>query len=211
MNRLSAIFRGFFWSAMLCWSGAAYGQAETAAGSSATSLLPAEQPESSGAEDEAQCFQAALQQTGDTLWCDLLITRLNQRLPLDTDTTTTLARAYLNRSGMLIRSDELTLADADLNAALLLRPDIPEVHLMLGNLRLVQKRFAEALDHFNEAIVLSDGRQPAYFISRALALRGLGQIGLAADDVRRSRGEFVEAQADINPSGSVGPPGAGSP
>ena len=194
---------------MLCWSGAAHAQAEDAISTPVTSLVPVEQSALTSAEDEAQCFQAALTLTGDTVWCDLLITRLNERLPLDSATAATLARVYLNRAGMLIRKGELPLADADLAAALQLRRDIPELHLTLGNLRLAQNRFAEALDSYNEAIVLSDGGQPAYFISRALALRGMGQIGLAADDVRRSRGERVDAPTDISPSDSDGTPGAG--
>lgn len=202
------------WSALLCLSSAAYGQAEgitVEPVAPVTSLMPAKQSDLTSAEDETQCFQAALNQTGDTVWCDLLITRLNQRLPLDTATATTLTRVYVNRAGMLIASGELSLADADLAAALQLSPDLPELHLTLGNLRLAQNRFAEALDHYNDAIVLSDGRAPAYFISRALALRGLGQLELAADDVWRSRGERVEAQSDISPSGSASPPGAGFP
>jgi lipoprotein NlpI len=209
MKGLSAILRCLSWAAMLCVSTAAYGQAVDRTTVPATNLLPTTQSASPSAQDEAQCFEAVLSQNSDTVWCDVLITRLNQQLPLEPANQATLARVYHNRAVLLIRSGELALADADLTAALKLRPNIPELHLTLGNLRLTQNRFAEALDHYNEAIVLSDGRQPEYFISRALALRGLGQIELAADDIGRSRGEWLEAQPEVSPSGSAGPPGGG--
>lgn len=213
MNRLFVKLIGLCWCTLLIAS-AAHGQTDVAI-QPPQSLLPPEQSTATSAEDQAQCFQAALNQTGDTVWCDLLITRLNQQLPLDAVTETTLTRVYHNRAVLLINSGELALADADLMAALKLGADIPELHLTLGNLRLTQNRFAEALDHYNEAIVLSDGRTPEYFTSRALALRGLGQIELAAADARRARGEQgeqgerTETQSELSPSDTDVPPAAG--
>jgi tetratricopeptide (TPR) repeat protein len=173
----------------------------------ADSTVPA--PTDIDADTEARCFSEAVRLSGDTAWCDVLISALNAKLPPAPETTAALVRSYHNRSLLLVQRGELDLAEADLLAALRLQPEYPALSLAMGNLRLRQGRFNEALESYNDAIERSRQPPPAFFVNRALALRGLGQIQLAADDVARARA-MRQDQArgtQVNPSDSDAAPG----
>lgn len=148
--------------------------------------------------------------SNETLWCDLLVDELNrntQRTPAD---NLALLSAYHNRAAVLIRSAQFEQADADLAEALRLDPNHQALHLTLGNLRFAEKRFDEALRSYNQAIASSNGAVPGYFINRALALRGLGQMDLALEDVMRARTQAAGGGVRLrNPSPTLSPSGTG--
>lgn len=164
------------------------------------------------ADTEARCFAEAVSLSGDTAWCDVLITTLNAQQPPKPETTAALVRGYLNRALLLTKQGELELAEADLLAAIRLQPTAAHLYLALGNLRLNQRRFNEALERYNDAIERSVAPPPGYFINRALALRGLGQIQLAAADVARAQAmpaETMNPEEAISPSDTVAAPEVG--
>lgn len=169
-----------------------------------------ETPAALDADTEARCFSEAVSLSGDTAWCDVLITALNAKLPPQPETNAALARSYLNRALLLTKRGEWALAEADLLAGLRLQTGWAELYLAMGNLRLHQGRFNEALERYNDAIERSSRPPPEYFVNRALALRGLGQIQLAVDDASRAaamRQESLQPD-DLSPSDSGAAPGA---
>lgn len=157
-------------------------------------------------DTEARCFSEAVNLSGDTAWCDVLITALNAKLPPDPQADAALARGYHNRALLLTKRGEFELAEADLVAATRLQPGWPELYLTMGNLRLNQNRFSEALERFNDAIERSTAPAPEYFVNRALALRGLGQIELAADDIARAEA----LRQPLPPAAAVSPSDTGA-
>ena len=158
------------------------------------------------ADTEARCFQAALELRGETAWCDVLINDANAELSPTAAAAARLARGYHNRAVLLMNSNELELAEADLQAAMALTPQRPELHLTMANVRLRQGRFSEALELYNDAITWSSPVPPGYFRNRALALRGLGQLQLAAEDVARA--EAAQSGLAISPSDTDAAPEA---
>lgn len=146
----------------------------------------------------------------ETLWCDLLVDELNRNTQRTPDDNLALVSAYHNRASVLIRSAQFEQADADLAEALRIDPNHHALHLTLGNLRFAEQRFDEALRSYNQAIAASNSAMPGYFINRALALRGLGQIELALEDVLRARSQLAGERVPLrDPAPMLSPNGTG--
>lgn len=174
-------------------------------GARAAELPPPTQPASIGAMaqpagDDATatadlCFESLLGGTGDapsSAYCDLLINRLNGNLNRSAGDNRLLAAAYNNRAVDFSRQRELEQADADIEQALNLQPELAELYLTRGNLRLLQQRFADARADFDTALALSDGQLQNAWSNRALANRGLGLLAEAHDDLLRAAGASIE-------------------
>jgi lipoprotein NlpI len=180
---------------------------------SATPYAAAQQPgPANNAEPPgSRCLEAVLApvENHQNTACDVEIERLNRLASRTAQQQTELAAAYHNRAVLLLRGKQTEPAEADLTQALQLQPGMTAAYLTRGNLRLFQTRFTEALTDFNQAITSSQGSEPAFLINRALALRGMGEIAAAAQDMAQMAAALNGVSA-LNPSGIDAPPGDGS-
>ena len=156
-----------------------------------TGLLPlpgfaqsstAEEVDPQFAEMADRCFTAVrsgVPNHPDTVDCDLLIRQLAGKLTREPVEDRMLAAAYNNRAVSWTRSREYGQAEADIEQALGLQPELAELYLTRGNLGLQQNHYAEALEDYALAIELSAGNIRGVWVNRALAYRGQGNLRAA--------------------------------
>ena len=66
-------------------------------------------------------------------------------------------------------------AQISITEALKLSPRDPSIYINLGNLRIRQKLFKEAIDAFDLASQLGARRDPSLYLNKSIAQRGLGR------------------------------------
>lgn len=140
-----------------------------------------------------RCLDAAMTAPGSNLgFCDLVISQLSEGGGADPTTTRALSAALSNRAIAAQREGAYDAAEADLQRALDIAGPHPDLLLNRGNLRLAQRRYAEALIDYSEALRLSRGTLLAAHYNSAFAHRALGQIPEAVADELRARGHKVD-------------------
>lgn len=140
-----------------------------------------------------QCLDAAIAAPGSNLgYCDLVISGLSEGGAMDAAAIRQLSAALSNRAIAAQREGAYESAETDLQRALEVAGPSPDLLLNRGNLRLAQRRYAEALNDYSEALRLSQGTLLAAHYNSAFAHRALGQIPEAVADELRARGHTVD-------------------
>ncbi len=80
-----------------------------------------------------------------------------------------------NLSIIQAKLGQMPEAQTSITEALKLAPRNPSIHINLGNLRIRQKLFREAIDAFDLAAQLGARREAALYLNQSIAQRGLGR------------------------------------
>ncbi len=70
---------------------------------------------------------------------------------------------------------QISKAQISITEALKLAPRNPSIHINLGNLRIRQKLFREAIEAFDLAAQLGARREASLYLNKSIAQRGLGR------------------------------------
>ena len=132
-----------------------------------------------GENVETTCF-AALNKSLPAAACDQAIDYVSSSA--DTRAPQALVGAYTNRALLRLREEDFAGAESDLDAALNLAPTNARAYLNLGNVYLRQRRWAEALAHYDRALELGGAAFAGAHFNRALANRALGRVDAARED-----------------------------
>ncbi len=126
------------------------------------------------------------------------LTDLNRSVGLDS----VYAPAFANRAGIYLelgRPQDLELAFNDLEEALAIQPDLPIIHLNLGN-ALVSRRndgdLPRAVEAYTRAIDL-DSNSPAAYFNRGLAYSALEEWEDSVADLKRAQ-ELLPSKPEYN-------------
>lgn len=92
------------------------------------------------------------------------------------------AATLANRSIVRAQRGELAEALADVEAALEVRPEMPAVHMNLGDVLMRLERWREAEDAFTRALALGFGSPQRAHFARAIAREESGDLRGAYDD-----------------------------
>ena len=93
-------------------------------------------------------------------------------------------RALLYRADARFSLGDRTRAYKDIQAALKIAPDSPELYTMLGGFRLRSKDYPRALQHLKKALGLSKAN-PQTYLYRGLAYAALGEYRSAVREFRQ--------------------------
>ncbi len=89
------------------------------------------------------------------------------------------AATHVNRAILRMRDGRFDAADSDLSRAVSLAPDIADINLNIGALRLYQDRPAEAIPLLTAAIEAGSARPAAAYYNRAVAYERIGDVSAA--------------------------------
>jgi len=148
----------------------------------------ADPPRPDSNDPAVECYQAAIGGGREAYACDLAV-----QVARDSNDPRALSGALGNRAKVLANGDRLAPALDDLDAALDITPDNPDLHGNRGNLLLRLSRPADALVSHDRAVQLAQADPTAYY-NRAFSYLALGDLERATDDVATAQALLPQRQ-----------------
>lgn len=97
-----------------------------------------------------------------------------------------LAGAYANRAIVYMQRGNFEAAEADLEKALKLKPDLGEARQNLGSLYMRQARFNEALDTLNDEMTLNSANPARVYYARGVAYENMQDFARAYENYSKA-------------------------
>ena len=133
-----------------------------------------------------QCSDAAARSAKSDVSVRRDIGFCDTAVEISRDRRDALAAAYVNRSVLRLAAGQYQGAVEDSNAAIHLKPIIPQAHINLGIALSAEKRNGEAVLAFNDALALNPSHPEIVYFDRALAREDNGDMKGAYLDYRQA-------------------------
>ena len=111
------------------------------------------------------------------------------------------ASLYVNRAVIFHIKHNLESAERDLDDAMRIMPQLPEIWVNLGALRISQKRNKEAVVALNRSLELGLQDAEVAYYNRALARENLGDVRGAYQDLKMAESLAPDCFATLESSG----------